>query len=201
MYRAKIQDVSRQDTFRKGGERLISEKGKKMLSQNIKHYRKEAGLTQDDLGKKIGMSGVAIMRYEKNQRVPKLETIDKIAEALNINGFNLLGSEYWELKFPDTSRKATECERFTDYMNSLGFIINDLYSPAKIPLEYIPEPFKSELLPEELEQGFQEGETHQIEIVKAGQKIILEENEFNNIQSAVKELIEFKLWKYSQKQT
>jgi len=37
----------------------------------IKIARMRKGLTQDQLGKLVGVSGVAIMRYEKNQRQPK----------------------------------------------------------------------------------------------------------------------------------
>ena len=41
------------------------------VGENIKHFRKEKGYTQEELGYMVGLSGVAIMRYEKEQREPK----------------------------------------------------------------------------------------------------------------------------------
>lgn len=54
------------------------------IGELIKQARKTAGLTQTELGEKIGTSGVTIMRYEKGQRQPRIEQIQKIADALGI---------------------------------------------------------------------------------------------------------------------
>ena len=52
--------------------------------QNLKFYRKQAGLTQEKLAEAIGMSTAYIGDMEARERFPSAETIDKIAEALNI---------------------------------------------------------------------------------------------------------------------
>ena len=52
--------------------------------QNLKSYRKQAGLTQEKLAEKIEMSTAYIGDMEARERFPSAETIDKIAEALNI---------------------------------------------------------------------------------------------------------------------
>lgn len=52
--------------------------------QNLKYYRKQAGLTQEKLAEKIEMSTAYIDDMEARERFPSAETIDKIAEALNI---------------------------------------------------------------------------------------------------------------------
>jgi len=52
--------------------------------QNLKYYRKKAGLTQEKLAEKIGMSTAYIGDMEARERFPSAETIDKIAEALEI---------------------------------------------------------------------------------------------------------------------
>lgn len=52
--------------------------------QNMKYYRKHAGLTQEKLAEIIGMSTSYIGDMEARERFPSAETIDKIAEALNI---------------------------------------------------------------------------------------------------------------------
>ena len=50
--------------------------------QNLKYYRKKAGLTQEKLAEAIGMSTTYIGTMEACGRFPSPETIDKIADAL-----------------------------------------------------------------------------------------------------------------------
>lgn len=52
--------------------------------QNLKYYRKKAGLTQERLAEAIGMSTSYIGDMEARERFPSAETIDKLAGALNI---------------------------------------------------------------------------------------------------------------------
>ena len=54
------------------------------IGQRIKEAREKAGLTQEELGKKIGVTGVAIMRHEKDQRQPRLAQLQAIASALGV---------------------------------------------------------------------------------------------------------------------
>lgn len=83
-----------------------------MTGKNIKDARKSRGLTQEELGKIIGLSGVAIMRYEKEQREPSMETIEKIASALNIHPIDLIG---W--------KTVNEFENFIEYIKSIGYSV------------------------------------------------------------------------------
>lgn len=46
--------------------------------------RLEAGLTQEELGKLMGMEQSAIARIERGSHLPNLETILRLAEALKI---------------------------------------------------------------------------------------------------------------------
>ncbi|WP_270588766.1 helix-turn-helix domain-containing protein [Faecalibacillus intestinalis] len=60
------------------------------VGENIKKIRKEKGLTQKELGKLCGMSEAQIGQYENGLRNPKMETLEKIANALDISYFELL---------------------------------------------------------------------------------------------------------------
>lgn len=51
----------------------------------LKVARKHAGLTQKELGQKLGVSGAAIAQYENNLRHPKYETLQRIAKALDVD--------------------------------------------------------------------------------------------------------------------
>lgn len=64
------------------------------MGQLIKAARERAGMTQEELGKKIGVTGVAIMRYEKGQRQPRLAQLQAIASALGVPVQDLISD--WE---------------------------------------------------------------------------------------------------------
>ncbi|MCK9479185.1 MAG: helix-turn-helix domain-containing protein [Firmicutes bacterium] len=83
-----------------------------MTGNLIKNARKTKGMTQEELGNAIGMSGVAIMRYEKEQREPSKDTIEKIAEVLNVHPNDLVG---WKI--------VNEFESFITYLKSLGYSV------------------------------------------------------------------------------
>lgn len=54
----------------------------------IKAARKKAGLTQKELGAMIGVSGAMIAQYETGVRIPKLDTVQRIAEPLGVPWFD-----------------------------------------------------------------------------------------------------------------
>lgn len=90
------------------------------IGENIKRIRKERGLTQEELGKSIDISGVAIMRYEKGQREPKIETIKKIASALGVSEYELQGVDS-NIIIKSLSSTAS----FYNYLHALGYRINE----------------------------------------------------------------------------
>ena len=55
---------------------------KKKLAGDIRRIRKKRGLTQKQLGELSGINEVQIRRYELGSDNPKIETIEKIAKAL-----------------------------------------------------------------------------------------------------------------------
>lgn len=52
--------------------------------EKIKTLRQKKGLTQKQLGDLCGMADSAIRRYENGRAKPKIETLQKIADALDI---------------------------------------------------------------------------------------------------------------------
>ena len=65
--------------------------------QRIKAARKKAGLTQKELGERMGQSFQSIAQWENDLRKPKLETLQRIAAALGTSISNLLPPDnYWE---------------------------------------------------------------------------------------------------------
>ena len=61
------------------------------IGERIKKARELRNMTQSQLGEKLGVTGVTVMRYEKGQREPNIETIFNLAEKLNVSVSYLLG--------------------------------------------------------------------------------------------------------------
>lgn len=76
--------------------------------QNLKYYRKQAGLTQEKLAEKIEMSTAYIGDMEARERFPSAETIDKIAEALNIRPSVLFDEFGSPNNVQDSFKKSTQ---------------------------------------------------------------------------------------------
>lgn len=62
--------------------------------QLIKAARRKAGMTQEELGKKIGVSGSSMAQWENDLRNPKLDTLQRIASALGVPVQDLISD--WE---------------------------------------------------------------------------------------------------------
>lgn len=67
------------------------------IGECIQRARKSAGLSQKELGAKLGVSGSMIGQYENDLRRPKAETVQKIADAL---GTTLLDITQHALDYP-----------------------------------------------------------------------------------------------------
>jgi len=105
------------------------------IGEKIKQARIAKGMTQTELGHALGISGVAIMRYEKEVREPKLEMLQRIAEELDISYAYLLG---WENSSgeQDMGRTAIEIadEIFAD-RNDIMEIIDHMEFPHPFDAE------------------------------------------------------------------
>jgi transcriptional regulator with XRE-family HTH domain len=71
---------------------------KMLLGARIKELRKRVGLTQDQLAEKVGVESKYLSRIEVGKRQPSLETLEHIADCLQVEmkelfDFNHLNSE------------------------------------------------------------------------------------------------------------
>ena len=56
-----------------------------VFGENLRYYRKKAGLTQKELGEKSGIGQVVIANYERGARFPGESTLRTLAETLNVS--------------------------------------------------------------------------------------------------------------------
>lgn len=61
------------------------------IGEKIRLIRKEKGMTLQQLANIMGCSPQLISQYENGKRTPKLETIQRIANALEVPTWELLG--------------------------------------------------------------------------------------------------------------
>lgn len=76
------------------------------IGEQIRKYRKESGISQKELGRRLGISQQQIAQYENGTRIPKIETINSIAGALGVGTKRL---------YPEFSRE--EWEKTDTYQN------------------------------------------------------------------------------------
>ena len=64
-----------------------------MIGKRVRELRIEKGFSQQELGSAIGVTKVSMCGYENGTRIPSLENLVKIAEALETTTDYLLGRE------------------------------------------------------------------------------------------------------------
>lgn len=63
----------------------------KAFRTNLKKIIKKKNMSQSELAEKAGLTEVTVSRYFKGTRIPKITTVYKIAEALEVTVGELLG--------------------------------------------------------------------------------------------------------------
>ena len=76
------------------------------IGENIKSIRIQKGITQKDLAIKIGKSYSSIQKYELDLAIPPLPVVERLADALGVDKFEIYG---WnEFEFRDEKSPAPE---------------------------------------------------------------------------------------------
>ena len=63
------------------------------LGYRLQQLRKSKAMSQQDLGRELGVSKVSISGYEKGNRVPSMEVLLKILKLFDISADYMLGRE------------------------------------------------------------------------------------------------------------
>lgn len=67
----------------------------KMFAERLKELRKEKGVSLKLLASEIGVSDIAISRWENKQRVPNIESLVALAKYFGVSCDYLVGLEDW----------------------------------------------------------------------------------------------------------
>ncbi|HJZ36881.1 MAG TPA: helix-turn-helix transcriptional regulator [Solirubrobacterales bacterium] len=71
-------------------KREFQERARQVFGDNLRRLRQKAGLSQEALGERAGLHRTHIGYLENGDRLPKLDTIYILAEALDVDAGELL---------------------------------------------------------------------------------------------------------------
>ncbi len=64
------------------------------MKDRIRKYRKKYGLSQSELGEKLGVSGKTVSSWEVGNSEPKMGMIERLAEVFNVSKSDIIDGEY-----------------------------------------------------------------------------------------------------------
>ena len=96
------------------------------FGQRLLEARKKAGLSQDELAKKLGTKGPAVGRYERDEMKPSVEVAAKMAEILEVSLDYLVGQT--DVQMDKTiSKRIMELSKFSDEDKAHIFAVLDAF--------------------------------------------------------------------------
>lgn len=101
------------------------------IGEKIKEARLSAKMTQKELAEKCGMADSAIRKYESGKVTPKIETLSKIAQALDISVVEL-SPELEKTQAETVAKIQAEKESLFGYVNAL----QSGKTPGRLNLQY-----------------------------------------------------------------
>ena len=88
---------------------------KMMLAENIRKFRKERSLTQEQLSEALGVTAGAVYKWEAKLSIPDLELIVQMADFFDISLDALLGYEMKDNHVDATVKRLQEYRRSKDW--------------------------------------------------------------------------------------
>lgn len=88
--------------------------GNSMLSDNIKNLRKQKGYTQETLAQALNIVRQTVSKWEKGYSVPDADMLEKIAEVLEVQVTDILGTP------SEPEERSTELEKVTAQLTILN---------------------------------------------------------------------------------
>lgn len=106
----------------------------------LRYLRESQGLKQEELADKLGVTYSAISNYERGQRIPKMETLEAIADYFNVDMNYLLGKTSIPrvVSFDEKGNRTYSSSSLTNTQRTLLDAFNQLNSDGQRKvLEYI----------------------------------------------------------------
>ena len=92
-----------------------------MFGERLKELRKQKGLSQKELAKKLGITQQGVSSLEKLEDPPKVKTLEKLANVLDVSPNDFF---YYELDFNSTISN----EEFPEHVQKFFSLLPDGYN-------------------------------------------------------------------------
>ena len=103
------------------------------IAENIRAYRKQRGLTQEQLAEVLGVSAGAVYKWESKSSLPELKLIMEMADFFDVSVDMLLGYQMKDNRLSATVHRLWEASNSRDY---------DMLSEAEKAVRKYPHSFE-----------------------------------------------------------
>ena len=142
------------------------------IGRKIRELRKKAGISQNELGKRLQISQQQIAQYESGKRAPKIETVEKIARALGVSVACIM-EEFSMEQYEKTEEYRTTAKTVNAY-NGIIAIVKEIYG---------------DVVEKSIDEEY--GESFYYLVGAENQKFVLYEDDINQLLEYVKTSIPF----------
>jgi len=84
------------------------------FSETLRYLRKRAGMSQEELGAKIGVKKSAVSMYERGERKPSYEVLEAVADCFNVDMDYLTGKSTVERKYTYSPSRSEDLAKYLD---------------------------------------------------------------------------------------
>ncbi len=97
------------------------------FNENLKSIRREKGLSQSELAKKLNLADTSISAYELSKNEPTIETLKNMSKLFNISIDELVGNDFEKKLTPQTKELRKLVTRLSDsYATQALFYVKSL---------------------------------------------------------------------------
>ncbi len=108
----------------------------KLFQERLKAARKDKKLSQEQLGRMVGLSKSAISKYESGKNAPKIEHAKALADALNISFNYLIGFSEYQF-YIEANRISEIYLSLSDSAKKELYNYNERPPTTRIPLSFL----------------------------------------------------------------
>ena len=135
------------------------------IGNKIKELRKGKKISQEKLASILGVSQAMIAQYENGKRNPKIETLQKIAKALDMHLFEFMDDEYFDAA---TDEEPGSEQRELDFLEQQSKSLEEMMQCKDLSNEDKIRIFNKHMIQKDLMAY------HHIENAKSGRKCLLD---------------------------
>ena len=147
------------------------------IGNRIREARVQAGLKQKELAEKIGVSESRVSQYEKGSQNPRIGTLLKIADALEISVQYLCGDQWESINYEARNELDSPLRK---YLWSLGYRVVRADKPKPVG--------KIEM---QVQFGY-------IVISSDNQKTVFTKEQFEAFEKAIADSVNYQIWQQQQ---